>query len=122
MAVDLAGFRTRFPEFVLGTYGDARVQLALDDAALQINVGLWGNKAELGQYYLAAHALSFDTGYGIGLGSFGPIASETVGSVSRTYATNGAYGSAYDADFLLSKYGMLYLRLKRTILATPVVL
>ncbi len=123
MAVDVTGFRTRFPEFAsTADYSDARVQLALDDAALQINRSLWGNKADLGTYYLAAHALvvndsAFDSG-----GGSGPVTQESVGQVSRSYAAPGASEVEAMGDLAWTKYGKLYWRLKRQILGTPVVL
>lgn len=123
MAVDVAGFRVRFPEFASTvTYPDARVQVMLDDAALQINRGLWGIKADLGTYYLAAHGLAFDTSVGSGISAFGQVTQESVGQISRSYGSNSAVVSAGDTDLAMTKYGMLYLRLKRQILATPVVL
>lgn len=121
MAVDLTGFRTRFTEFAsTATFPDATVQLALDDAQLQINRCSWGNKADLGTYYLAAHSLLVNAPTYTNVIT-GAVTGETVGSVSRTYA--GPLGYLQEmGDFAWTKYGILYWRLKRQIVASPVVL
>ncbi len=122
MTVNVAGFRARFTEFANVTnFPDATIQVSLDDAALQINRGLWGNKADLGQYYLAAHSLFVNsptfTGNNAGL-----VTQESVGQVSRSYAAPPAALVEQMGDLAWSKYGILYWRLKRQILASPVVL
>lgn len=117
---DIAGFRARFPEFTLPIASDARVQLFLDDASMQINASLWGAKTDLGIYYLAAHLLAIDNATGMTGGTFGPVTSEAVGQVSRSYASNGTPGHA--SEFGATKYGMNYYRLWRTVPATPVLL
>jgi hypothetical protein len=116
---DLAGFRDRFPEF--SAISDARVELFLDDAALQINIGAWGLKADLGIYWLTAHMLALDTAAGTTGGTYGPVTSESVGQVSRSYASGGSY-SGTSSEYGATKYGVNYYRLWRTIIATPVVL
>ena len=117
---DTAGFRTRFPEFTLAIASDARVQLFLDDAALQINASAWGLKTDLGIYYLAAHSLAIDNATGFTGGTFGAVTSESVGQVSRSYSSGGMSGSS--AEFGATKYGMNYYRLWRMVPVTPVLL
>ncbi len=123
MACTIAGFRARFTEFASTVdYTDERVQLALDDAALQINRGAWGAKADLGTYYLAAHGLVVDGAAFGGVTPLGAVVGESVGQVSRQYATPGVDITTELRDLAWSKYGILYSRIKRQILATPVVL
>jgi len=52
----LAAWRVQFPEFdaVSGTMAQAY----LDAAALEVDPAVWGNKADQGQAYLAAHKLA----------------------------------------------------------------
>lgn len=120
-----ASFRARFPEFTSGNYPDATVEIALEDAALQINPNAWGRKAGLGQIYLAAHTMALFGPASLaspGTVATGVITSESVGEISRSYAN--PYGSMApgSADFGLSRYGQLYERLKRQIASSPMVL
>jgi hypothetical protein len=123
MAADVAGFRARFAEFSDETaFPDSRIQIALDDAALQINRGLWGNKADLGTYYLAAHELTLnDPAFSVATGG-GAITSETVGSVSRSYSAPSQAQQEQMGTYSWTKYGLRFWALKRQILGTPVVL
>lgn len=120
-----AAFRARFAEFTTLLYPDVTVELALEDAALQINANSWRSKAGLGQIYLAAHTLALFGPPSLavpGIVATGVVTSESVGEVSRSYAN--PYGSMApgSTDFGLTRYGQLYERLKRQIAATPVVL
>lgn len=56
MSADLAGFRSRFPEF--SGVSDNAISGQLVDAALQVDPAVWGAKADLGVYYLAAHTMA----------------------------------------------------------------
>jgi hypothetical protein len=53
--LDVSAFLTRYPEFA--GLDEAHVQAALDDAALEIDVEVWGDKADKGQGLLAADLL-----------------------------------------------------------------
>lgn len=52
----LAGFRVQFPEF--NGVSDALVNAMLAAALLEIDIIIWGPKADQGQGYLAAHKLA----------------------------------------------------------------
>ncbi len=61
MAIGYDGFIERFPEYRDGV--DRRlVEAKLAEARLQVNVTVWGTKADLGIGYLAAHLLSASPG------------------------------------------------------------
>lgn len=129
MSVSVSGFRARFPEFAEADFPDARVDLALEDAALQINAGVWRGKADLGMYYLAAHTLAIEGAAFGGTGGSvpaGPVASETVGDVSRSFVSAGASSSSSSSsandDLAWTKYGQVYARMRRMVVSTPVVL
>jgi hypothetical protein len=54
--MNLADFRTRFPEFDLAS--DTYVQAYLTDALLELDAVVWGALLDLGQAYLAAHRMA----------------------------------------------------------------
>lgn len=58
MAVEIAAFRDggRFPEFFRAP--DGLVQAAIDEAALEVDADVWGDKADTGIGLLAAHKLA----------------------------------------------------------------
>jgi len=122
MAATVGEFRVRFPEFSDPVdYPDARIQMALDDAAMFMgtNEQRWCNsgKYDLAQSYLAAHLLVIGdrTAAGDTSGAVGPIASKSAGGVSVTRAvfTNP---NTSDLDLWLSStgYGQYFLAIRRT--------
>lgn len=63
-------WRSLFPEF--NTAPDVLVQSRLDQAELQIETSVWGNRAGEGQAYLAAHLIATAPG-----GQFARMLSKT---------------------------------------------
>lgn len=55
--IDVAAFRTRFPEFTTAAYPDAQVTLALNDTIPLIDPARWDDLYDMGTAYLAAHEL-----------------------------------------------------------------
>jgi hypothetical protein len=84
------------------------VDLLIDDA-------VWGEFADKGRAYLAAHLGTIAGGSGGGGGGAGPVTEETIGPLSRSYATpegvDGSLGS--------TKYGLFYKTLLRLAVAVP---
>lgn len=127
MTTTPADFKIRFPEYA--SEADARIQLHLDDAALQMNEAFWGVKYDLGMYYLAAHLLWVDNeggggsqaGTGGGGQAIAPIASQTVDGVNVTYTRTGGGGdnrsglSQADIFYSASTFGQRYLALRKTL-------
>lgn len=74
----LDDFRVQFPEF--DSAGDTMVQAFLDAAALEIDLDVWGPKADQGRFYLAAHKLA--------LSPFGQAARLAKDKDSTTYWTH----------------------------------
>lgn len=72
----------------------------LAQVALQMNADVWGGKLDMGSAWLAAHVATVGKRNGAG----GAVQSETVGSVSRSYAimptlaalSSTAYGLEYE--------------------------
>ena len=116
MAIDIATFRTRFPEFASDTeYPDAQVQLRLDDAVLFLCEDKWGKWYELGVMHLAAHMLKVwtDASDSGGANTLGPITSETTDRVSYTLGVNSV--DADEAFLASTPYGMEYLRIQKLV-------
>lgn len=118
--VDIDGFTLRYPEFI--SVGDTRVGLALDDAALLMAPDVWLDKYALGLRLLAAHNLIvMGAVSGIEADSAFPVTSESVGSVSRSYAVPTSF-EGVDAQFASTKYGREFVRVRSTLLALPMVI
>lgn len=110
-ALTPADMKERFPEFASLT--DARVQLFIDDAELELAPAEWGDSYKKGWSYLSAHLLSCSissaTGGGIG-GANGPVASRAVGDVSISFGSNLSMDATAGA-YNLTPYGQEYWRL-----------
>lgn len=105
MAGTIAGVRRIAAEFA--TVSDGDVQAFLDDAALELSVDRWGTLYDRAHALVAAHLLAVarpDLAM-----PAGPIVSEAVGAVSRSYAVPAAAPSPWST----SRHGLEYLRLLR---------
>ncbi len=85
-----------------------RGEQILEDVAEQMNEDVWGTRVNLGARYLAAHLGTLDLRRGTG----GPVTSETVGPVSRTYSASIADGAGRLGS---TTYGLEYERLMMTL-------
>ena len=98
MAITCTDVTNMAPELTSVTAGTQTAILA--QVALQVSDEAWGELADVGAAYLAAHLATV----GKRKGSAGGVASESVGSVSRSYATKStavglsstAYGEEYE--------------------------
>ena len=116
MALTVADFRIRFPEFSDNiAYPDARIQLFIDDATDDIDEAKFRpNIAKRLLSYLSAHYLELASNSELGdSSSSGPLSSHSEGEVSTSYAVNAADGdlAAYYGSTI---YGQKYLTLLRT--------
>ena len=69
--------------------------------------------------FMACHLLKLDK---IGAsGATGSVSSEKVGDLQTSYGTIGAGVDPKDADLAQTPYGIMYLRLRKTIAKTPLV-
>jgi hypothetical protein len=91
--------------------GDPRIQQFINFAALQVDEVRWGDIADLGTGYLAAHMLTAASATGGGVGAAGPVTSEAVGAVSRSYANMIASGT-YADSLGATRYGREFARLR----------
>lgn len=102
--------------------GDPRIQQFIGFAELQVDESRWGTMADLGTAYLAAHLLTVSAaGSGTG-GPAGPVTSETVGRVSRSYASPSSAPSSVMGNLGSTSYGREYARMQSLLSLTPEVL
>ncbi len=119
MAIDIAGFRARFPEFADPPHTDALVQIVLDDAELCVDEDYWGDFYEVGVYSLAAHerALSYQNALsaGMGLAPAAPSKSETSEKLSFAQAVQDVDLNDPNSYYLSTAYGRKYLDLLKKV-------
>lgn len=101
------------PELSTVATGTQNAILAVVDR--QIDDDAWGEFANDGRRYLAAHLGTLSSG--AGAGAVGPVTSESVGAMSRSY---GSLSDTSGAGALGStRYGLEYYRLLRLALGVP---
>jgi hypothetical protein len=92
--------------------GTQSVLLAMVDR--QIDDEAWGELADDGRTYLAAHmGTVYVTTAGGGAGSAGSVISESVGPLSRSYSSAAQSGGSIDQLLGTTRYGIWYLHLVR---------
>ena len=122
MSITPATLKQRLPEFA--SVADATIQFWLDSCAQELNRDRWGSKYDEGHLLLTAHTLvraGALSGAGGASQATGPVASTTVGPVSRSYAVAAASADGAD-DLELTAYGQLFKRKRKTLVRTPVVM
>jgi hypothetical protein len=112
MAVTKADVLLIAPE--LAAVDDARFTAALEGAELQVNAVALGTRADAAKRYYVAHLLTVTQ---LASQGHGEVVSETVGSVSRTYAGPSSSGSLGVVES--SRYWAEYMRIVRSTLAGP---
>ncbi len=104
MSVTWAGVVIVAPELSTIALGTQTAILA--QVALQMDAEAWGDRLDLGATYLAAHLATRTLGGGTA--TSGPVVSESVGQVSRSYAApSSIQGSALGS----TSYGQEFMRL-----------
>ena len=111
--IDPASFKTRFPEFAAES--DPRIQLFIDDSVIILNSTYWGEKYNLGLYYLTAHYLVLANKSEAGsITSKGALASRTVDGTSVNYNRVTPTDES-DSYYAYTTYGQKYLALRKTL-------
>lgn len=82
----------------------------LTESLRQIDSDVWGEYATVGQIYLAAHMATLGSGSGSG-----PVTSETLGQMSRSYAVP----MWLNTSLALTRFGAEYKRLLKIAVAVP---
>lgn len=88
-------------------------EMLLDITGSMISIACWGTKASDGHLLLAAHYLQIfadDNTAG------GPVASRAIGKISESYAV----APQADAELATTKFGLLYLALRKTLFLLPI--
>lgn len=115
MAISVADFRIRFPEFSeVSDYPDARIELFLDDAVdfMGDNESRWCGNYDKAQAYLAAHYVyeGVLSEVGDAGAKAGPIVGKSAGGVSVTRTgSSSSVKSDEDNYFLTTKYGQRFI-------------
>lgn len=115
MAVTPGTLKAKFTE--LATASAAELQIWIDEAELNVCRDAWGDRADDGVSYLAAHLY---TGFGpnSGAGSSGPATSKRVDQISVSYAVGTRFT---ESELGSTKYGRRFLTLLRSIFAARVI-
>lgn len=113
MSIDPASFKIRFPEF--DSESDTRIQMFIDDSVVILNPAYWGEKYDLGLYYLTAHILTLANKTAAGSNTLsGPVSGRSVDGSSVSYATFTP-GDESDQYYMSTAYGQRYLALRKTL-------
>lgn len=93
-------------------------------ASLSVNVSVWRYKADFATILLTCHLLKMKSVADAiaGSGSSGPVISEKVGDLSRTYGAFVSGAAGKDPTSLgQTTYGQEFLRLQKSLIITPMV-
>lgn len=109
MAVNASDFKKMFPEFA--EVPNARLQMFFDFAAENVNRNIFAEKSDRAEALLAAHFLTLaDRG-----GAAGPITSEKVGDLSRSYGTI----KSEQEELAATAYGSMFITMLKSLPITP---
>lgn len=118
MAITVAEFRTRFPEFAdSAEYPTITITNIIQDAIL-IYIGgdedRWNGKYNFAQHYLVAHLLNSAmlTSSGDVSAKEGVITSKSAGGVSVSYAAIARNLSVEDSFFMTTAYGQRFISVR----------
>lgn len=94
------------------TGGDVQVEMFRECACSMINLECWGDKASCAHVYLTGHFFLVAQGQ-----ETGPVTARTLDKLSESYAST----ANADTEFGTTKYGRLYLMLRKTLIVPPIV-
>lgn len=113
MAATVANLKTRCPEFA--ATATATIELAIADAALQLNTDAWGDTdlSDLAHIYLSAHILKlWDLWAAAGNAPVGAVKSVRAGDLAKAYAVTDVKVTDGDASLSSTAYGREFIRLR----------
>ena len=105
--------KARFTEF--SSIDDARIQIFIDDATLEMSESVWGSLYNKGLAYFTAHLLTISGKTASGnSGSLNTVASKAVEGVSQSFTTPSDI-SVKNSSYLSTAYGQEYYRLLKLV-------
>lgn len=103
----------------------ATVDLYINLAKLSVNPRIWKDKADFGTILLTCHMLKLKKANDAASasGAVGTVTSEKVGDLARSYGGFGGGSGADPSEASLGQtsYGQEFLRLRRSLVITPLV-
>jgi hypothetical protein len=123
---DVVKIAPEFSDLAASPAGAIQIESMIDVARTFINEGKWGAiRGQKGLTFLAAHLctqLIGEEGTG-GDSASGPVTSEKVGDLQRSYGSIELSGlDTQEEVFSSTKYGRLFIALRKTITITPMVI
>jgi len=113
MSITATEFKTRFTEF--SAIADATIEIFIEDSVLMINETHWGDKYDLGLYYLSAHYLSLSILSGSGnTSSVLPQSGKSVDGTSVSFSSP-SYDDGNEAYYNSTTYGQRFWSLIRSL-------
>lgn len=112
MAVTIAGFRERFPEFA--QHSDAPLQAVLDQANRETGESEWGDLHDDATYWLAAHLTAVRTR------EVGMFTGATPAKQFAGFHQSGSKTPFHLLPYTSTLYGMEYLRLENSRVADTI--
>lgn len=94
---------------------DSRINTFISYAENYINSSVFGTKADFARLLYTAHLLTISARGSSG--ASGPLTSEKVGDLQRSYASPGSVTDSLES----TSYGLEFLRLRKTLLISPIV-
>ncbi|HEX5034651.1 MAG TPA: DUF4054 domain-containing protein [bacterium] len=122
MSVSSGDITAFAPEF--SAVPGATIDLYINLAKLSVNAAKWGGKTDFGIILLTCHMLKLKASNEAGSagGSVGPVTSEKVGDLQRSYGSfAGGSGGSDPSSLGLTTYGQEFLRLRNSLVITPLV-
>jgi hypothetical protein len=118
MAVTPGSLKAKFAE--LASVTNAELQTWIDEAELNVCRDAWGDRADDGVSYLAAHlAVTFGAAAHSGVaGASGPATSVRVDQLATTYAVGDVFKNS---DLGTTKFGRRFLSMRSLIFAARVI-
>jgi hypothetical protein len=110
-------FLAFFPEFE--SRPPATIDAYIEVATNRVPLNIWGSNGKYATALLTAHMLTISGKSGLGSGG-GAVTAESVGDLSRSFATVGVPGSG-DQELLTTRYGQAFVALRRETIVSATV-
>lgn len=116
MALNIAIFNALAPEFA--SYDPSALSIVADIAATLVNQSVWGSKYDAGVAYMTAHMLKMAKVEEAASSGAGPVTMEKVGDRQVQYGSNSS-ATGSEAELKQTRYGAMFLQMRRTLQVSP---